>query len=212
MAVATINRFRTLPGRLADHLAASAEATGHLNRLGVQSMTLQAVAGGDVGSIATLSQYASNADWAAAMGRVLADEQWQEFWGRVTADQPAEQVESSILSDVDPNFAPDPDRQVGVISATQWRAKPGRVADFMGSVITSVGHIQRLGGQARVMQSLIGQHPITTTVGLSFPDLDAYGAFTDAAGTDEEFQTYWAGVGADPTADIVRSGIYLVIG
>ena len=117
--------FRTTPGKLADHLAGAAEGLGHLRRLGLQAVNLQAIAGTDVGVIATSVNHASNADYAAGMQKVLADEQWQEFWMRVNSDAAAVEVESSLFVDIDATFQPSADRALGVVLATQWRAFRG---------------------------------------------------------------------------------------
>ena len=58
--------------------------------------------GTDVGVIATSVNHASNADYAAGLQKVLADEQWQEFWLRVNADAAAVEVESSLFVDMTP--------------------------------------------------------------------------------------------------------------
>jgi hypothetical protein len=208
MAVVSLSSFRTEPGRLADHLGAAAEALGHLRRLGLQAVNLQSIAGGDVGTIATSINYANNAAYAAGFQRVMGDEQWQEFWGRATASGSAVQVESSLFTDLDATFEPSPDRPLGVILATQWRARPGRLMDFMGNVMTSFPHITRMGGLPRAMQSLIGAHPMTVLVTTSFADLDAYGAYADQIAGDEQWQAFWAGAMADPTAELIRSGLY----
>lgn len=211
MGVVSLNGFKTEPGRLADHLAASMEALGLLRGLGARAVVLQAVAGGDVGTIATTLNYADNADYVTSMQKIQADEKWQEFWLRASAGGSAVQVESSLLSDVDPGFQPDPDRPLGVVMATQWRAKPGRIADFMAKVIGSYEHIQRLGGTPRALQSVIGAHPMTTMVAVSFADLDAYGAYADRIASDAAWQEFWAGAMTDPTADMIRSGLYVNI-
>lgn len=135
----------------------------------------------------------------------------RSFWGRAAAGGSAVQVESSLFSDVDATFQPSPDRPLGAILATQWRAKPGRLMDFMGNVMTSFAHISRLGGVARAMQSAIGAHPMTVLVTTSFADLNAYGAYADATASDEQWQAFWAAAMADPTADLVRSGLYVNI-
>jgi hypothetical protein len=145
------------------------------------------------------------------MQKIQADEKWQEFWLRASAGGSAMQVESSLFSDVDPGFQPDPDRPLGVIMATQWRAKPGRIADFMAKVIGSYEHIQRLGGTPRALQSVIGAHPMTTLVVVSFADLDAYGTYADRIASDAGWQEFWASAMTDPTADMIRSGLYLNI-
>ena len=92
--------------------------------------------------------------------------------------------------------------------ATQWRALPGRMADFMAKVIDSHEHVKRMGGTPRALQSVIGPHPMTTMVVVTFADLDAYGAYADRTASDAGWQEFWAGAMADPTADMIRSGLY----
>ena len=43
---------------------------------------------------------------------------------------------------------------------------------------------------------------------LPIDDLDAYGAYADTIATDKEWQAFWMGALSDPTADMIRSGIY----
>ncbi len=211
MGVVSLHGFRTEPGRLADHMAASAEGLGHLRRLGLQAVTIQALAGGDVGTIATVVNYADHAGHTAAVQQVLGDEQWQEFWGRVNSDGSSRYEESAVFEDLDPDHQPSPDRPMGVLMAVQWRPHPGRFADFLENVIEAVPHIERLGGAPRAMQSLIGAHPVTVMFSTTFADLDAYGAYADRVARDGEFQAFWQKVMADPTAEPVRSGLYLNI-
>jgi len=177
----------------------------------MQAINLQAIAGTDVGVITTSVNHASNADYAAGIQKVLADEQWQEFWLRVNSDTAAVEVESSLFVDIDTTFQPSPDRALGVLLGTQWRAKPGRLMEFMAHVMTAIPHIERMGGQVRVLQSLIGLHPLTVLVTTAFSDLDAYGAYADKTATDEQWQSYWMGVMADPTADLIRTGLFMNI-
>lgn len=211
MGVILLSGFKTEPGRLADHLAASMEALGLLRGLGAQAVVLQPLAGADIGTIGTSVNFADNADYVASTRKILADQKWQEFWLRAAEGGSATQVESSLFSDLDPNYRADPDRPLGVVLATQWRTRPGRMGDFMANVIGSHDHVRRMGGAPRAMQSVIGRHPMTTLVIATFPDLDAYGAYADRTATDAEWQAFWAGVMADPTADMVRSGLYLNI-
>lgn len=211
MAVSTINRFSTLPGGAVTHMEMTLEAVGHLRRLDIAAVALQPIAGGDTGSLVTTMSFENNAAWATSMQRLLADDGWQDFWQKAVTSASAEQSESSIFADVDPNYVLDPNRPLGVIAATQWRALPGRMGDFAESVMTATGHITRLGGRVRVMQSLMGQHPMTTMVAIGHADLDAYAEFSDAVAADEEFQAYWMETAANPSADILRSGVYMNI-
>jgi hypothetical protein len=209
MAVVSLSGFATEPGRTADHMAASMEAVQHLNRMDVPTFLLQTVAGADIGTLAIVANHADNAAYAAATQRLAADEQWQEFLARAMAGGSAQQVESSLLEDLDPDFQPAADRPLGVLLGFQWRAKDGRLAQFLGKVAEAAPHIERLGGTVRTMQCLTGRYPMTTLVTTSFADLDAYGAYADRTATDAGWQGFWADALSDPTADIVRTGLYV---
>jgi len=211
MGVISLNGFRTEPGRLADHLAATMEALGLLRGLGANAVVLQPLAGGDIGTIATSINYADNADYVTSVQKIQGDEKWQEFWMRAASGGSAVQVESSLFSDIDPGFQPDPDRPLGAVLATQWRAKPGRMADFVAKVVESHEHVKRMGGTPRALQSVIGTHPMTVMVVATFTDLDAYGVYADRTASDAAWQEFWAGAMADPTADMIRSGVYVNI-
>jgi hypothetical protein len=209
MAVVSLSAFATQAGRTADHMAASVEAVGHLNRMGIPTFLLQPLAGGDIGTRAIVANHANNAAYAAATQRLAADEQWQEFLARAMAGGSAQQVESSLLDDLDPNYQPAADRPLGVLLGFQWRAKDGRLAQFLGKVAEAVPHIERLGGAVRTMQCLTGRYPMTVMVSTAFADLDSYGAYADRTAADAEWQAFWADALGDPTADLVRTGLYL---
>jgi hypothetical protein len=59
------------------------------------------------------------------------------------------------------------------------------------------------------MSSMVGAHPMTVVVSVGYPDLEHLAEATDKLAVDEQWQAFWAGVMADPSADLVRSGIYL---
>jgi hypothetical protein len=116
MAVVSLSGFATDPGRLADHMAASMEALGHLRRRGQPSMLLQPISGGDIGTTSMVINYADNADGVQAIG---ADEQWQEFWAQASAAGAARQVESTLMNELDPGFEPAANRPLGALLAVQ---------------------------------------------------------------------------------------------
>lgn len=211
MSVLTLTRFQTQPGHAGEHLALHLEALQLLRGLGMQAVALQPMAGGDAGSLAMAVNYDTYSDYASGIQKVQADAGWQDFFARAMASGAATQVESSIFNDLDPAYRADPNRPLGVVLAFQWRAKPGRMEDFVGNVMASIPHIERLGGRGRQLQSAVGAHPMTMMTTVGFADLDAYGEYSDKVGTDAEFQAYWAEVMKDPTADLVRSGLYLNI-
>jgi hypothetical protein len=208
MAVVSLSSFRSEPGRNNEHMALHMEATERLHGMGIAAAPLQAVAGGDIGTLAMTVNHGSNADWVANLTKMQQDAGWQEFYGRAMDSGAATQVESSLFTDVDPNFEAA-DRQLGVVLATQWSARPGRLMDFMAKVTESFAHIERMGGRPRAMQSVVGAHPMTTLVSTAFDDLDAYGAYADAVAADAAWQEFWLGALSDPTADMIRSGIYV---
>jgi hypothetical protein len=63
----------------------------------------------------------------------------------------------------------------------------------------------------RVQQCMTGLHPMTVSFSTTFADLDHFGEYGDKLSADEQWQNFWMGVMADPTATLVRSGIYQII-
>ena len=137
----------------------------------MQAVALQPLAGGDVGSLGMSVNFASYADYAASMQKIQSDAGWQEFFAAASASGAAQQVESSLMNDLDPAFQP--------------------------------------GGLSRPMQSIVGAYPMSMMVATTFVDMDAYGAYADAANSDPEWQAFWAGAMSDPTADLLRTGLYV---
>lgn len=210
MATITLATFRTEPGRAADHLALHMEATERLRSMGMNTVPLRPLAGSDIGTLTLTTAHADASDWATNMQKLQADPGWQEFYARAMASGAATQTESSIFVDVDAGFD-QAGRQFGCVLATQWRPLAGRGIDFMAKVGESMPIVRRLGGAPRAMQSAIGAHPMTTLVSTAFADLDAYGAYADAIAGDSEWQEFWIGATTDPTADLIRSGVYVVM-
>jgi len=192
-------------------MAQMVEATTLLRGMGMAAVPLQAMAGSDVGTISMSVNFANKAEYVAASQTMQNDAGWQDFYGRAVASKAGVQVEGSIFVDADPNLQPDPDRPLRAILATQWRSKPGRIDDFVGNVMTSGTHIERLGGRMRATQSVIGAYPMTMLVTTTFASLDDYGAYADKLAIDSEWQAFWTDVMKDPSADLIRSGIYVNI-
>lgn len=209
MGMIELSRFETQPGHAAKHLALHMEALERLRGLGLRAMALQPLAGGDIGSLTMSINYADTADYVASLQKVEADSGWQDFYAGAMASGAAQQVESSFFTDLDPAFQPAGDRPLGVVLATQWRSRPGRMEDFVGKVVESTAHVARLGGLARPLQSVIGQHPMSMLVATTFADLDAYASYTDTLATDAGWQSFWADAMKDPSADLIRSGLYV---
>lgn len=87
--------FRTMPGRLNDHLASQATARTHLERLGGRVRTVQTV-GRSAGTITTLIGFEDFLHYGDFGAKFAVDEQWATYWLDLAADPPAEQVESAV--------------------------------------------------------------------------------------------------------------------
>ena len=209
MGVISLTRYESMPGHAGKHLEIHMEALERLRGMGMQAVALQPLAGGDVGSLGMSINYASYADYAAGMQKVQGDASWQEFYAGAMASGVARQVESSLMNDLDPSFQPAADRPLGVVLATQWRAIHGKMEAFVGKVLESMPLSEAMGGLSRPMQSIVGSHPMSMMVATTFPDLDAYGAYADKSGSDADWQAFWAAAMSDPTADLIRSGLYV---
>ena len=189
-------------------MALHMEAAERLQKMGLAAAPLQVLAGGDIGTLAMSVNYANNAEWVAGTKKLQTDGDWQQFYRKAMGTGAATQAESTLFTDIDPNFQAA-NRTLGVVLATQWQARPGRLADFMAKVSESFPHIERMGGRPRAMQSVIGAYPMTTLVSTAFDDLDAYGAYADTTASDAGWQAFWAGAMSDPTAEMIRSGVYV---
>jgi len=209
MGVISLTRYESQPGHAGKHLEIHLEALERLRGMGLQAVALQPLAGGDVGSLGMSINFASYADYATSMQKIQGDSGWQEFFAAASASGAAQQVESSLMNDLDPAFQPAGDRPLGVVLATQWRAIHGKMEAFVGKVLESMPISERMGGRSRPMQSIVGAYPMSMMVATTFADMDAYGAYSDAANSDAEWQAFWAGAMSDPTADLLRTGLYV---
>jgi len=96
-----LNEYRTVRGRLADHLTAQATARSHLERLGARVRSMQAIgrAPGCVSTLLGFDDFAAYGEFGAKFG---VDEQWATFWMDMASDPPAEEVSSAVASLVEP--------------------------------------------------------------------------------------------------------------
>jgi hypothetical protein len=211
MAVVAVYTFRTRPGRFAEHVAITAEGCALGVAQGVRVAAYAPLVGGEPGSIIVAASHDDFSSYAAAQARLDAAPEFQAFMNRALSSDVAEDIGSTLLADTDPTFVAPADAP-GVLSAYVWRPRPGKAAAFLGDVATATGHITRLGGRTRVMQTVLGGDPMTILVSVGFDDLAHYGEFNDKLGVDEQWQAFWINAMSDPTGDLVRSGLYVPIG
>lgn len=210
MGVVSTHAFRTLPGGFSRHLEASEEARRRLQSLGLQAMTMIPINGSFSGQIVTVVNSADHREWAADTARVQSDPGWMQWYAGVADEGFAEEAESSVYVDIDPTFSPDTDRPLGALMATQWRPAPGRAADLIGHIEQAKPHIERLGGAPRILQCMSGAEPMTMLVSITFEDLAHLGEYNDKLAVDEQWQSFWTGVMANPSAALVRAGTFTI--
>lgn len=99
-----LTSFRTVPGRLADHLTAQGTARKHLERLGGRVRTVQAI-GRAPSTIGTMIGFDGFEHYGEFGAKFAVDEQWATFWMGLSADPPAEQVETAVAALLEPPTA-----------------------------------------------------------------------------------------------------------
>lgn len=211
MAVVATYSFEARPGRFPDHLEKAVEAQSVLRELGLAALALQPVVGGRGDELMMIVQHDDMASYTQSLQRFQTEERWLEWYAAYRSADIATPIETSVLTDLDPTYHPPADRVLGCVSATMWRPYNGRAGDFLGQVDAGIKHIARLGGAPRVLRTAIGGLPLTTGVSIAFEDVAHYGEFADKAGVDEQWNTFWAGVMADPTADLVLSALLVPV-
>lgn len=210
MGIATVHSFTARPGKDLELQALAEEGRQLLQGFGLMAATLTPIYGSEVNGVATVVNYADNRAHVDAIKKVQDDPGWQAFWARAVGAAAGELDEVSLYTDADPTFAVPTDRQLGALQYTQWSPVHGRLAGLIENIAQAKPHLERLGGAVRVLQCMAGKYPMTLTVSVGFEDLDHYAEYADKFAVDEQFQGYWAGVMADPTAVLVRSGLFQV--
>lgn len=205
MAILASYGFRTLPGGFSRHVAISLEARDRLQRMGYRAGVLRQVMGEEPGTLTTVIQFENAKSWAEATAKINTDKDWMAWYATAADAGVAEQTVSEMYSDIDPNFALAPYGAMKVFRNTQWRPLPGKAAGLMENITASLSHIKRHGGSPRILNCIEGAYPMTLGVSVGFESLSAAGAHFDALNADAAFQSYWTGVMANPTAQLVRT-------
>jgi hypothetical protein len=97
---------------------------------------------------------------------------------------------------------------MAVLGITQWRIRPGKMAEFIENCAKAKAIQERLGVQSvRIFAATFaGPNANVVSYVIEHADAAAQGAFTDKLGTDPEWQDFWQGVNnADPSADMLSN-------
>jgi hypothetical protein len=203
--------FKTIPGGFSRHVAIMLEGRDRLQKMGYRAGILRPVSGSESGALATVISYENAKAWAEGSTHINTDPDWMQFYAASADAGVAEQIEAALFSDVDPDFKPAAYGAQKVFRNTTWQPIPGKAAGLMESIQGFAPFIAKHGGSMRVMQCMEGTHPLTIGVSIGFDTLAAAGANLDSLNADPEFQAYWAGVMAHPTAHLVSAGTYQLV-
>jgi hypothetical protein len=94
-----------------------------------------------------------------------------------------------------------------VASVAMWRARDGKVQQFLANVATAKKIHERLGGKVRVWQSAIGGQPMALGYVIEHTSWVEFGKFGEKMEKDPEWQKFWTEAIAHPTAELLQNSV-----
>ncbi|MBA3583775.1 MAG: hypothetical protein H0W36_04470 [Gemmatimonadetes bacterium] len=96
---------------------------------------------------------------------------------------------------------------MAVASISTWRPRDGKLIEFMANLASAKKIHERMGAKVRVWQTLFG--PQTQTVGyvIEHADWAAFAEFSQKLQTDTEWQEFFQGALAKPSADWLQNSL-----
>lgn len=94
-----------------------------------------------------------------------------------------------------------------IAQVATWRARDGKIQDFIAKVATAKKIHERLGGKVRVWQTIIGGQPMTMAYVIEHTGWAEYGKFGEKLEKDSEWQSFWSDALARPTADLIQNSL-----
>jgi len=98
---------------------------------------------------------------------------------------------------------------MAVLQTSVWKARPGKTQNFLENAATARKILERLGGQTRFINQVIGTNAPAFILVLESKDWNAYGALQSKLQTDSEWQQFVTRVfnERDLAADLVGTGL-----
>jgi len=99
---------------------------------------------------------------------------------------------------------------MAVLQTSVWKVRPGKTQNFLENVATGRKILEKLGGQTRFINLMIGSNAPAFVVIVESKDWNAYGGLQSKLQTDSEWQAFLTRVAAndrDPAADLVGTGL-----
>jgi NIPSNAP len=98
-----------------------------------------------------------------------------------------------------------------VASVATWRPRDGKLAEFMANVSQAKKIHERLGGSVRIWQTMFGAEMMTLGYVIEFKDMAAFAAFNAKLDGDSEWQEFWIGALAQPSADFLANSLVVEV-
>lgn len=209
MAVFSVHTWRPVPGRTMDLLGSMGQAKAILEANGAAVSLWQPLAGGEAGTITFVAAYSDAVAYGATMQALAASADWQTYWAGAMADPSGTNVENFLMTDLDPNEGL-PTTPSKVLVAVAFKTRLGRLADHVASQAAARGHLERMGGQVRTVQTT-GRNPGALTTLIGFEDFAHYGEFAAKFAVDEQWASFWLDVSSDPSAEEVESNLSALV-
>lgn len=205
MAVFSVHTWRPLAGRAGDLIVSMTRAKTILEANGGIVTLWQPIAGGEAGTINFVVAYEDQVAYGKTMQAVGMSTEWQAFWADAMADPSGTNVENYLMNDLDMTEGL-PGEYSRVLVAVAFKTRPGRLVDHLASQAAARGHLERLGGRVRTVQT-IGRGEGTFTTLIGFEDFLHYGDFGAKFAVDEQWANFWVGLSSDPPAEQVESAV-----
>ena len=209
MAVFAVHVYRPVPGRGLEMLGQMATAKAIFEANGAVVTAWQTLLGGEAGTIAFVDAYDGPGSYGRAMDAVAKSPEWQALLAEIMTNPSGVNVENYSLSDLDASVGL-PTVPSGVLHQVLHRPSPGRIADFLGAQATAIGHLNRLGGQARGVR-IIGRQSGGIATLLGFADMTHYGEFGEKIAVDEQWAMFQGSLAADPPGEELESGVAVLV-
>lgn len=209
MAVFAVHVYRPNPGRAFDMLGQMARAKVIFEANGAIVTTWQPLVGGDAGTVAFVDAYDGPGSYGRTMDAISKSSEWLALFAEINANPSAVNVENYSLTDLDSTLGL-PTVPSRVLHQVVHRPAAGRAIDFLTAQATGIGHLTRLGGQARGMR-IIGRQSAGIATLIGFEDMIHYGEFGEKIGVDEQWTMFQAGLATDPPAEELESGVAVAV-
>jgi hypothetical protein len=169
----------------------------------------QPLIGGDAGTIAFVDAYDGPGSYGATMDAVAQSAEWQSLVAEITLNPTGTNVENYSLVDIDTTLGL-PTVPSRVLHQVLHRPAAGRMIDFLTAQATGLGHLIRLGGQARGMR-IVGRQSAGIATLIGFEDMTHYGQFGEKISVDEQWGMFQAGLATDPPGEELESGVAVMV-